>query len=364
MVVGIVLRSHAGGYLVYENELAVDFQCAARGRLKKESVSIFTGDRVELDEINLEAATAVISACLERENLLSRPPLANVDQIVIVQAIHQPEWNALWCDRHLVHFQLEVPGAQLVVCFNKSDLAESSEIAALRSIYEPLGYRVIIASARTGSGVPELAQVLSGKISVLAGPSGVGKSSLLNALKPDLNLKVGASKNDTRVGRHTTTASEIYRLGNNEKRVPTWVADTPGFSLSELRHPEPGDVAWLFPEIARLSDQCKYSNCLHLVEQGCNVLENLGGIYPERYQSFVALVNEALAELKLRQETSSKVEANVKMVGGKEGKAKAIPRLKGRYRAPSRRREKQELSNLKVDDELVESQEAETSLDS
>src|SRR6516164_1108791 len=135
MLVGTVLRSHAGGYLVCENELGVDFQCAARGRLKKESVSIFTGDRVELDEVNLELSTAVISARLERENLLSRPPLANVDQIIIVQAIHQPEWNSLWCDRHLVHFQLEVPGADFVLCFNKCDLADEDEVAALRSIY-------------------------------------------------------------------------------------------------------------------------------------------------------------------------------------------------------------------------------------
>jgi ribosome biogenesis GTPase len=359
MAVGIVLRSHAGGYVVYDNELDVDFQCAARGRLKKESVSIFTGDRVELDEINLDAATAVISARLERENLLRRPPLANVDQIVIVQAIHQPEWNPLWCDRHLVHFQLEVPGAQLVVCFNKSDLAHSDEIAALRSIYEPLGYRVIIVSANTGFGLSTFYEALAGKISVLAGPSGVGKSSLLNSIAPNLSLKVAQLNSDTRVGRHTTTASEIYRLGVSADKQPTWVADTPGFSASELSHPDPQNVAWLFPEINRLSDKCRFSNCLHLVEQGCSVLENIGQISAVRYQSFVALVNEALTGLKVRQDTSSKVEANVKMVGGKQGRAKSIPRLSGRYRAPSRRKEKQDLIGVKADDDSLDTQEEE-----
>lgn len=350
MLVGTVLRSHAGGYLVYSSELGVDFQCAARGRLKKESVSIFTGDRVELDEVNLELSTAVISARLERDNLLSRPPLANVDQIVIVQAIHQPEWNSLWCDRHLVHFQLEVPGASFLLCFNKSDLAGEGEIDALRSIYEPLGYRVIIASARTGFGVPSLAEVLNGKISVLAGPSGVGKSSLLNALQPELNLKVGEMKNEFGVGRHTTTSSEIYRLtrGSSGKTF-TWVADTPGFSLSELKHPEPSDVAWLFPEITRLSEECRFSNCLHLVEQGCNVMARLDQLSKERYESYSVLVNEAQAEQKMRQDTSTKVESKVKSVGGKAGRAKVIPRLSGRYREPSRRLEKQRLSNVDLD---------------
>lgn len=350
MVVGVVLRSHAGGYLVYQNELDVALQCAARGRLKKESVSIFAGDRVELDEVDAISSTAVISARLKRENLLSRPPLANVDQIVIVQAIHQPEWNSLWCDRHLVHFQLEAPSASLVLCFNKSDLAKAEEIEALRSIYEPLGYRVIIASALTGSGVADLAEALTGKISVLAGQSGVGKSSLINGLSPALNLKVGLMKNEFGVGRHTTTASEIYRLGKGGQSL-TWVADTPGFSLAELRHPEPQDLAFLFPEISKLAQKCKFSNCLHLVEQECHVLDNLGQIAVARYESFAVLVGEAQAEQKLRQQMSTKVEAKVKRVGGKEGRSKAIPRLSGRYRAPSRRAEKQRLTDVGAESE-------------
>src|SRR5271170_3391487 len=156
MTLGTVLRSHAGGYIVQENEVGTELQCTARGRLKKENVSIITGDRVELDEIKRELGTAVIAARLCRFNVLSRPPLANVDQIIIVQAIHQPEWNALWCDRHLVHFQLEVPSASFVLCFNKCDLADSTEVAALRSIYEPLGYLVMIVSAKTGEGISGL----------------------------------------------------------------------------------------------------------------------------------------------------------------------------------------------------------------
>jgi ribosome biogenesis GTPase len=349
MVLGTVLRSHAGGYIVHQNDLRIDLFCAARGRLKKESVSIFTGDKVELDEINREQATAVIAARLDRTNLLSRPPLANVDQVVIVQAIRQPEWNPLWCDRHLVHFQLEIPSTEFVLCFNKSDLASAEEISALRSIYEPLGYIVMVVSARTGDGVVALDERLKGRISVLAGPSGVGKSSLLNALSSRLNLRTGIMENAFGVGRHTTTASEFYSLSNTADGAPTWVADTPGFSISELSHPEPGELAHLFPEIKELGETCKYSNCLHINDQGCNVREHLDKIAANRYESYVCLVGEAQSGQRLRQETSTKVESNVKMVGGKET-AKSVPRLKNRYRAPSRRTEKQQLIVTKIDD--------------
>ncbi len=342
------MRSHAGGCLVYQVDLAVDLQCSIRGRLKKEGISILTGDKIELDEIDEESRTAVISARLVRENYLSRPPLANVDQVIIVQAIHQPEWNSLWCDRYLVHFQIEAPSVPVILCLNKSDLAQVDETEAVKNIYEALGYTVIVVSAYTRAGVDELAAFMTGKLSVLTGPSGVGKSSLLNVLEPSLNLKVGVMENEFGVGRHTTTASEIYRLkdGLNFKGAVTWVADTPGFSLAELQHPEPLDVGLLFPEISELSQLCKFSNCLHLVEHDCNVLANLdraGKLAPERYQSYVVLVNEALAEQKLRQETSTKEESSVKSMAGKEGRAKKIPKLSGRYRAPSRRTEKQQL---------------------
>jgi ribosome biogenesis GTPase / thiamine phosphate phosphatase len=350
---GTILRSHAGGCLVYQPDLDTNLQCSLRGRLKKERVSILTGDRVELDEVNEESFTAVIASRLDRENALSRPPLANVDQVVIVQAIHQPEWNSLWCDRYLVHFQLEAPSVSVVLCLNKSDLAQADETEVVKNIYEALGYTVVIVSAYTKAGIVELEGLMRGKLTVLAGPSGVGKSSLLNVLEPSLNLKVGVMENEFGVGRHTTTASEIYRLKSRFSEVDeaTWVADSPGFSLAELRHPEPLDVGLMFPEIAELSQECRFSNCLHLVELSCSILANLDKsmkVASERYQSYVVLVNEALAEQKLRQDSSTKVESSVKSIGGTEGRAKKIPRLSGRNRAPSRSTKKQELITSSV----------------
>ena len=171
------------------------------------------GDKVELSDIKQDSRQAHIANCLSRKNVLSRPPLANIDQVVIVQAIHQPEWHPLWCDRYLVHFQLELPDASVVLCFNKCDLADAEDMKNLRALYENLGYELVIVSAYTRVGLDKLKSQLAGKFSILAGPSGVGKSTLLNVLKPGLNLKVGIMENEYGVGRHTTTATEIYRLG-------------------------------------------------------------------------------------------------------------------------------------------------------
>jgi ribosome biogenesis GTPase len=346
MVVGTVLRKETGGFVVHSDGLDRTLLCQARGRIKKERKSIVTGDRVELDEVDLNRGTAVIVNRLERQNLLSRPRIANVDQVVIVQSPHQPEWNPLLCDRYLVHSQLELPGALPLLCINKCDLAQSDEIRVLQNIYEPLGYKVVIVSAMTGERMDDFSAALAGKISVLAGPSGVGKSSLINYLDPSLHLKVGVVDEDFGSGKHTTTYSALFRIrvGVDDKGQSSWVADTPGFSLSELKHPNPIEVAAQFPEIWALAENCKFSNCLHLVERGCHVLSNLDRVAPSRYRSYSIIVTEAQEEAKLMKETSQKVEAAVKVVGGRHGKGKIVPRLNERYRAVSRRTEKQQMT--------------------
>jgi len=345
-VVGTVLRSHAGGYQVFVSEHNTTYFCQARRRIKKEGFSILTGDRVELDEVNSEAKTAVISARLDRRNLLSRPPVANVDQAIIVQAVHQPEWSPLVCDRYLVHFLLELGSVPPVLVFNKCDLASTERLTALRSIYEPLGYFVTFVSAKTQDGLENLVKMMCGKVSVMAGPSGVGKSSLLNSLVPGFNLRTGIMENESGVGRHTTTHSELYNIGTLEKYfglgegLDSWVADTPGFNILELKHPEPAEVVWQFPEILELAHDCKFLNCLHLGEIGCHVLKNINQISPGRFNSYCAIVADAQAEYKLRKDTSQKVEANVKTVVAAK-KTKQIIKLTSKDRATSRRRDNQ-----------------------
>lgn len=345
MVTGRVLRRHAGGYLVHSDDLAATFQCPVRARLKKEGIQVVTGDLVELDEVETpatpqERGSGVIAARLPRRNLLTRPYLANLDQVFIVQAIHQPEFNPLLCDRYLVHLQLELDGVPLFICLNKADLASESEISALRNIYEPLGYAVIFASAKTNQGIEMLSNLLAGKTSVLIGPSGVGKSSLINAMIPNLNLKVDVNE-DLLVGRHTTTYSELYTLSQGG-----WMADTPGFSIGELQDMEAPAVAWQFPEMRPHIQDCKYSsNCLHIVEDGCNVLNYLETFAPSRYESYITMVGDAQADAKASREISKKVDrGTVKIVGGKD--AKTLPRLSERQRSISRKRGKQGLSEM------------------
>ena len=349
---GLVTRSHAGGYIVYLAEDDVSLTCQARGRIKKERNSILVGDRVELAELDLNRKEAVIMRCLERSSHCYRPNIANVDQVVIVQAIAQPEWNQLWCDRYIVHFQLEMPDAMPILCINKCDLVSAEEALSLRNIYEELGYRVLLLSAATGMGMDELSKLMNGRITVLAGPSGVGKSSLLNCLEPDLNLKTGIMENEFGVGRHTTTASELYQinphfqnlmLSSTQKPDIAWVADTPGFNLSELSYPEPFDVMFQFPEIVKLKDSCRFSNCLHIVEEGCVVLEEINRadtnpVLIERYKSYLSIVQASQEAQAERRATSTKVESTTKVDGGT-----VIPKLKGKYRAASRSKEKQRI---------------------
>jgi len=349
---GLVTRSHAGGYVVFLPEDGVTLNCQARGRIKKERSSILVGDRVELAELDLNRKEAVIIRCLERSSQSSRPNIANVDQVVIVQAIAQPEWNQLWCDRYIVHFQLEMPDAMPILCINKCDLAPGDEALSLRNIYEELGYRVLLCSASSGIGMNELAEMLCGRITVLAGPSGVGKSSLLNRLEPDLKLKTGIMENEFGVGRHTTTASELFQLNlhfenlmlsSTQKSDVAWVADTPGFNLSELRCPEPQEVMWQFPEIVKLKDSCRFTNCTHLVEDGCVILaeinrEDTSPVLIERYKSYASIMEQSQEAYEERRATSSKIESTTKVDGGI-----VIPKLKGKYRASSKRKEKQRI---------------------
>lgn len=375
---GIVIRSHAGGYLVHvQSERFPTGQillCQARGRLKKERKAIYTGEEVELDEIDPVENAAVITALMPRRTMIARPTLANVDQVVIVQAVKQPEFDQLWTDRYLVFFSLALDTIRPLLCFNKCDLVPPEELDRLRKIYEPLGYFVIFVSAKTLEGLDNLRAAISGKTSVFAGPSGVGKSSLLNELMPGIDIRVGRMENDFGVGRHTTTASELYQVPDRDG-VLTWIADTPGFNLYEFGHPNPPELAFQFPEFLDLAQKCRFANCLHSVEAGCAILEKIEGILAEpeegspeseadeeprniseedrnfiaRYQSYCVMLAESQEAQEQQKTVSRKIESS----------NKSTPRLSSKHRASARNTQKQKLRPEDIPEEEEEEEDAE-----
>lgn len=210
--------------------------------------------------------------------------IANQDQAIIVFACAEPEPNLRMLDRFLI--VAEEANTPSIILFNKVDLVGIRKAKALYGHYEEIGYRMLYTSAETGRGLDELRQVLLGKISVLAGPSGVGKSSLLNAIQPGLGLAVRDVSKATRKGRHTTVVRQLFPLDGGG-----YVADTPGLKALALWDIEPEEVDGYFPEIRDLVAECQFSNCMHLHEPGCAVIAAVeaGEINYERYESYIRL---------------------------------------------------------------------------
>jgi ribosome biogenesis GTPase len=291
---GLVIRAQSG-FLTVETHKGT-FICRLRGRLKQgesEGDIVAVGDRVWITPH--EDGTGMIDAVEERHSVFSRVRtgikrdfrqiiLANPDQIVAVFACAQPDPHLRMLDRFLVIAEKQHIEALIVA--NKIDLLSQELAKAIFGHYETLGYPVIYTSAHTGQGVDLLREALKDKISALAGPSGVGKSSLLNAIQPDLGLHVRAVSQATEKGRHTTHVREMFPLD-----VGGYVVDTPGIRSLALWDTEPEELDAYFVEMRHLVSDCKFSDCTHTHEPGCAVREAVeaGEIAPERYLSYLRL---------------------------------------------------------------------------
>jgi ribosome biogenesis GTPase len=232
---------------------------------------------------------------------------------------------------------------------NKADLCDENELRELQNIYQNLGYRFLIVSAFNGLGLKDLAELFAGKVSVLCGRSGVGKSSILNKLDPNLRLDVDQREKAIKVGRHTTTASQLFSLNLTNwlnSHTESWIADTPGFSPSELNHPESRNLHLQFPELAILAEKCQFDDCLHQAESGCNILSNKEEISPSRLESYYLLLEEAKQSERMLKSVSRKVESKVKNVAGSKGRNISIPKLSKKYRQESKRQSRQSLQKL------------------
>jgi len=271
---GLITKGVGGEYtVVCENET---FICTARGVFRNRQITPYVGDYVIIDT-NKRA----IDSIEPRKNMLRRPPVANIDQVIVTMAAARPAFHAGLLDRFLVQAAYE--GIDAVICINKYDLHKGPDTAFLP--YIGAGYPVVRLSTVSGLGLDELRGLMEGKLNVFAGPSGVGKSSLINTLVPGANMEIGDISERLRRGKHTTRHAEILRLGDG------YLVDTPGFSALEVEGIPAGEFAGLFLEFEPYMGQCKFSNCLHDKEVDCAVKAQVGGaIHPARYESYLAFV--------------------------------------------------------------------------
>ncbi|VFU19096.1 GTPase involved in ribosome biogenesis [anaerobic digester metagenome] len=286
LVEGIVLRGYSGHYYVHDGR--EEWECSLRGRFRREKQQTFVGDRVLLRPGH--GYKGVIERMLPRSSLLVRPPVANVDQAIIVFAVREPDPNPWLLDRFLV--LVSTSGVKPLICFNKVDLTKDGQVE-LVSRYREI-YPLVVISAKTGEGLELLRQALGGKVSVFAGPSGVGKSTILNALHPGLALKTAELSAKLKRGRHTTRHVELIALPRGG-----FVADTPGFSSLDLPGIRPEELSGHFPEMDVYFGKCRFNQCLHHQEPDCAVKGAVesGLINKERYFQYL----EFLKELKERR---------------------------------------------------------------
>ena len=282
---GIIRKSLSGFYYVDlgKGELLA---CRARGKFRHQKLTPLVGDRVQITR--LDENSGVLDEIEPRKNQFQRPAIANIDQLVLIASGAIPITDPFLLDRMIS--LAEYKGCEPVICINKWDL---EQMQPLLSLYQKAGFCALRISAKTGEGLEELRAQISGKVSAFTGNSGVGKSSILNALEPGIGLAVGEISEKLGRGRHTTRHVELYRLQNG-----ALVADTPGFSafdtgLSQLMPKE--KLAWTFREFRPYLEDCRFVGCSHRKEKGCAVLAALaaGEISQSRYQSYARLYDEA-----------------------------------------------------------------------
>ncbi len=295
---GMIMKALAGYYYVASREAPeAVVQCRARGIFKKRGESPLVGDIVEYSVSATGEGT--VESYEPRSSELVRPPIANADQAVLVFAARSPALNIQLLDRFLVHVEQE--SLEPVICLTKSDLLqtgatsekeilEAAEICRdIKRIYGAVGYRVIETSARIGEGMDAIREALRGRHSVFAGQSGVGKSSLLNALFPRLSLETNAISEKLGRGKHTTRHVELIPVPGGG-----FVADTPGFSSLEFPNLGAEQLGACFPEFAAFAEGCRFRGCLHVQEPACRVREaaEKGELAMSRYESYKTFLQE------------------------------------------------------------------------
>lgn len=286
MAEGTIMKALSGFYYVDDGQTLT--ACRGRGKLRHEKVTPLVGDRVRFTPLG--DGSGALDEILPRKNEFYRPAVANIDQLVVIASEATPVTDPFLIDR--VVSIAEGRNCESIICINKCDLASGDTLA---NIYRSAGFKTLRVSAETGEGIPELKALIAGKVSAFTGNSGVGKSSILNALDPQVSLATGDVSQKLGRGRHTTRHVELFRLS-----CGAVVADTPGFSSFDVDRMElmrKEELQYSFREFAPYVDQCQFQDCAHVKEKGCAVLEALRQekIQPTRHQSYVRLYEQAKA---------------------------------------------------------------------
>lgn len=284
MAKGIIFKGIGGFYYVMQG--GVLYECKARGKFKNDKIVPMVGDYVTISIYDEEKKLGVVEEIHERKNALIRPAVANVDQAIVVFSIKNPMPNITLLDKMIV--LAEHSGLEVIICFNKSDLDVNFDFEMYKQIYSGAGYQVVSTCALSREGVDDLLELLKGKINVFSGPSGVGKSSLLNAIE-DYSVEVGALSEKIKRGKHTTRHSELFELTNGGI-----IVDTPGFTSLSVAEIEEDQLHEYFPDLKRYAASCRFDNCLHQNEPDCAVKAAVeAGELPKiRYEAYLYIYKE------------------------------------------------------------------------
>lgn len=280
---GIIIGNVSNTYKIETTEKI--YVAYARGKFKNRDIKPLVGDRVEIEVTDEEKNEAIIEEILPRNNEIKRPKIANIDQIIFIISTKNPKPDLLMLDKQLAY--AEKIHVEPIIVVNKCDLKEIYK--SIKELYSKVGYKVIVTSAKQNIGIDELKQVLQNKISVFSGNSGVGKSSIINALFDKEKTQEGEISKKNKKGKNTTTDTKLYKLEKD-----TYIADTPGFSSFEISEIESTELDKCFREFVPEIEKCEFVGCTHIKEENCGVKKAMqeGRVSTERYERYCSMYYE------------------------------------------------------------------------
>ena len=283
---GKIVKGIAGFYYIHVAGSGV-YECKAKGAFRREKIRPLVGDNVEIEILEEKEKTGNIIRVFTRSNELIRPAVANIDQVLLVFAVVKPNPHYNLLDRFLV--MMEDKLLPVILCFNKTDIATDAQIEELRTIYGRCGYPTVFTSVQEEENISRIRERLKGKTTAIAGPSGVGKSSIINLLQPKAQMETGEISHKIERGRHTTRHSELFPIDED-----SYIMDTPGFSSLYVNDFEKEDLKHYFPEFIEYEGTCRFHGCDHIHEPGFSVKAavDTGKIHPVRYRNYVEMYEE------------------------------------------------------------------------